>query len=115
MNAATPPLPAARSRNGARTVLVVLCALVLSAGALFYLWQRYEFVRLGFAVHDLRARKAALLEQIEPLRVEAHYLSRLERIEALAREKLNLRPPVPSQVIVVEEPVLEKKRAAAPR
>lgn len=110
MNPATASLSAARARPGARTVLVVLCALVLSAGALFYLWQRYEFVRLGFAVHELWLRKAALLDRIEPLRVEMQYLSRPERIEALARDTLHMRPPAPSQVIVVEG-----HGAAAPR
>jgi len=99
-----PPVspPPARVRSGTRTVLVLLCALVASAGALFYLWQRYEFVRLGFAVDDLRSRRALLLEKIEPLRVEMNYLSRPERIESLARESLRMRPPQPSQVIVVE-------------
>lgn len=96
------PLPYTRSRQATTAVLVVACALVLSIGAVFFVWQRYQFIRLGFTVNQLRDRKAALEERIEPLQVEVEYLSRLERIDALAREQLGMRPPQPSQVIVIE-------------
>lgn len=96
------PLSYARMRRASTAVLVVACALVLSAGAVFFVWQRYQFVHLGFTVHKLREQRAALEERIEPLRVEVEYLSRLERIDALAREQLGMRPPSPSQVIVIE-------------
>jgi cell division protein FtsL len=99
---ATGPLSYVRMRRASTAVLVVACALVLSVGAVFFVWQRYQFIRLGFAVHKLRGERAALEERIEPLRVEVEYLSRLERIDALAREQLGMRPPAPSQVIVIE-------------
>jgi cell division protein FtsL len=86
-------------------VLVVLCAVVLTVGAVFFLWQRYQFVRLGYEVNRLRAEKARLEETIEPLEVEVEYLSRLERIDRLAREQLGMQPPLPSQVIVLENDV----------
>jgi cell division protein FtsL len=91
-----------RFRTGASAVLVVLCATVVAAGGLFYVWQRYQFTRLGFEVAQLRQRKAQIEERLEPLQVEADYLSRLERIDTLAREQLGMRPPAPGQVIVVE-------------
>ena len=90
-----------RFRTGASAVLIVLCAVVIAAGGLFYLWQRYQFTRLGFEVAQLRQRKAELQEKLEPLQVEVDYLSRLERIDTLARE-LGMRPPAPGQVIVLE-------------
>lgn len=94
---------AAPFRSASYVVVVVLCAAVLTFGAMFYLWQRYQYVRLGFQVDRLRARKARLVERIEPLQVEAAYLARPERIDALARDQLGMRMPRPSQVIV-EEP-----------
>ena len=94
-------LPAAL-RAGASLMVVVLCALVLTFGALFYLWQRYQFISLGFEVEQLRAAKTKLVEEIEPLQMESDYLSRPERIEILARERLGMRPPRPGQVIVLE-------------
>ena len=99
---ATPPLSGMRQRRASRAVLVVACAIVLSVGAVFFVWQRYQFIRLGFTVHKLREERAAILEKIEPLRVEVEYLSRLERIDALARQQLGMRPPTPSQVILIE-------------
>jgi cell division protein FtsL len=87
--------------------LLVLCAAVLTFGAVFYLWQRYQFVRLGYEVETLRAARTRLVEAIEPLEVEVHYLSRLERIDALARTRLGMRPPRPDQVIVLEDLVPE--------
>lgn len=82
--------------------LAVLCAVVITVGAVFYLWQRYQYVALGYEVSALRREKARLEEALEPLEVEAAYLSRLERIERVARSELGMRPPRADQVIVVE-------------
>lgn len=100
-----PRRPSDALGSGPRMVLVVLCAVVITVGAVFFLWQRYQFVRLGYEVNRLRAEKARLEEAIEPLEVEVRYLSRLERIDRLAREELGMHPPAPSQVIVVETDV----------
>lgn len=86
-------------------VLVVLCAVVLTVGAVFFLWQRYQFVSLGYEVNRLRAERTRLAESIEPLEVEVHYLSRLERIDRLARQELGMRRPYPAQVIELESDV----------
>ena len=83
--------------------IVVGCVLI-TAAALFFVWQRYQFVRLGFEVGELRQRHAALERRLEPLEVEVEYLSRPERIELLARERLGMDVPQPEQVIVIEPP-----------
>lgn len=85
-------------RPGSPVVPVVLCAAILTLGALFFLWQRYQFVRLGFTVAELRQQKAVLEDVIEPLQIEVDYLSRPQRIEALASKRLRMRPPHPDQV-----------------
>jgi cell division protein FtsL len=90
-------------RSASAVVVLLLCAGVLTFGGMFYLWQRYQYVRLGFEVEQLRAEKSRLQEQIEPLEVEAAYLARPERIDALARKRLGMSEPRRSQVIVVEE------------
>jgi cell division protein FtsL len=91
--------------SASNVVLVVLCAVVLTLGAVFFLWQRYQFVRLGYEVDRLRAERSGLQEAIEPLEVEVQYLSRLQRIDELARTQLGMRAPDPSQVIVLENDV----------
>ena len=98
----TPARPSGRSgsgwRSGSSVVPMVLCAAILTLGALFFLWQRYQFVRLGFSVAGLRQQKAVLEEAIEPLEIEVDYLSRPQRIEAIATGRLRMRLPRPSQV-----------------
>ncbi|HKI97999.1 MAG TPA: cell division protein FtsL [bacterium] len=97
-------LPAALG-SASYVVLVVLCAVVLTVGAVFFLWQRYQFVRLGYQVDRLRTEQSRLREAIEPLEVEVQYLSRLKRIDELARTQLHMHDPDPSQVIVLESDV----------
>ena len=80
--------------------------IVLTLAALFFIWQRYQFVRLGIEVSALRQQHAVLSEELEPFKVEAEYLSRPERIERLAKERLGMSVPNPSQVIVIELPGL---------
>jgi cell division protein FtsL len=92
MNESAPLSRLPRFRAGAAAVLVVLCAATIAAGGLFYLWQRFQFTKLGFEVARLR----------QPLQVEVDYLARLERIDKLAREQLGMRAPLPGQVIVLE-------------
>jgi len=82
--------------------LVLVCAMVLTVGAVFFVWQRYQFVRLGFEVNKLRSEKARLEESIEPLTLEVRYLSRPARISELARAQ-GLRPPRLEQVVILEE------------
>ncbi|MDH4247414.1 MAG: cell division protein FtsL, partial [Deltaproteobacteria bacterium] len=94
--------PLTSRRPASFLVLVVLCSLVMTLGAMLYVWQRYNYIRLGFEVGALQREKERIEVRIEPLQVEAAYLARPERIEKLARETLLMRPPLPGQVIVVE-------------
>ena len=82
---------------------VVAGASILALAAVFFVWQRHQHVQLGFEVAKLRREKARLEELIEPLVVEVEYLSRLERIDAIARKKLGLRAPEPGQITILEK------------
>ena len=88
-----------------RLALVLLCAGLVTVGAVFYIWQRYQYIRLGFEVAALRAQLETVQRRMEPLELEREFLSRPDRIDTLARERLGLVVPVPSQVIVVEQDV----------
>ena len=82
--------------------LGVICAVVLTVGAVFFIWQRYQYVRLGFEVNQLHRERTRLLKEIEPLELEVEYLSRPARIDNLAR-KMGLRPPLAGQITLLEE------------
>jgi cell division protein FtsL len=88
--------------RGAALGWIVACAFLLTLAALGFVWQRYEFVRAGFEVGALRQRQARLQERIAPLEIEVEYLSRPERIESIARERLGLRAPLPSELVLLE-------------
>ncbi|MDH4225315.1 MAG: cell division protein FtsL, partial [Deltaproteobacteria bacterium] len=94
--------PAATPRPAGLFWVTMLLAAILTAGGVFYVWQRYMFVRLGFEVSALRQQQTRLREQLDPLEVEVDFLTRPEQIEAAARKKLNMRLPDPSQVHIVE-------------
>ena len=72
-----PSIPEAL-RAGASLMVVVLCALVLTFGALFYLWQRYQFISLGFEVERLRALLVEKEVECDELRREIALLKEVE-------------------------------------
>ncbi|MDH4121111.1 MAG: cell division protein FtsL [Deltaproteobacteria bacterium] len=91
--------------------LVVLVAVflgVLSAlGAVLFVWERFEYLQLGYEVSALRQQERRMLEDLLPLEVEAQYLSRPERVESLARERYGMGLPAPGQVKVWKQVPLE--------
>lgn len=93
-------------------VQILICAGLITVGAVFYVWQRWQYISLGFDVASLRSRAAALERRLEPLEVEVDYLTRPERIDAIAQQRLGLHTPVPSQIIVVDQdgPVPAERR-----
>lgn len=90
---------------GKLLVPLLFCSMVLAVGAVFFLWQRYQFIALGFEVSVLRKQNQKIFRELEPLEVEVAYLSRLERLEKLAREDWGMRLPAPNRVIVLEKHV----------
>lgn len=93
---------AARHWQTRTLVQILICAGLITVGAVFYVWQRWQYISLGFDVAGLRTRAAALERRLEPLEVEVDYLTRPERIDAIAQQRLGLHMPVPSQIIVVD-------------
>ena len=87
---------AAGPRPGATLLTIVACGVLLTLGALFFVWQRFQFVRVGFEVGALRQRQAELLERIEPLAVRRNNCrgrSGLTRLPAAGRGRARRRPP----------------------
>jgi len=71
---------------------------LMTALAVFFVWQRYQYVQLGRQVARLQAQETLLRQVIEPLEVEVDYLSRPERVEDIARSRLGMRQPEPDHV-----------------
>jgi cell division protein FtsL len=83
---------------------VVLVLGLICLGILGYVWQHIQVLRLGYALEELRARRATLLQEQKTLTIELARLTALNRIEAVARDRLGMETARPGQVIVLPEP-----------
>jgi cell division protein FtsL len=75
---------------------------LLLAVSLFFVWSRVQATRLDYEISHLEGRLRTVRQETSTLRLEAASLSNPERIERVARKKLNLRLPSADQVITVE-------------
>jgi len=82
--------------------VVGLC-LVILLGALFHVWQHIHVVRQGYELERLRALHGTLVHENKALRLEAGQLRSLRRVEEIARARLGMVTPGPTQVVVVPE------------
>lgn len=81
-------------------VLVVI--LLFSLLSLVFVWTRIHAISLEYGIASLERDIRIQQQQLKELSLEAAFLSRNERIETLARNKLGLREPAPGQIIQVE-------------
>lgn len=77
--------------------------LLVLAGALVYVWQHTQVVRLGYEIERLRETRAALEQERKALRLEMGQLRSLRRVEAIARTRLGMVTPKPGQVVLIPE------------
>jgi len=80
---------------------LLLITAILLAGALLYVWQHIQVIRLGYRVEQLNAECSALLQEERELTVKIAHLKSLARIEEMARRKLGMVDPTPPQTVVV--------------
>jgi cell division protein FtsL len=81
-----------------------ILALVI---ALLVVWERVYTGETAWRVEMLRKQTAMMVNELEYLRLRIEELSDMERIEALAMEKLSMKYPDAGQVFWVE-PGLEE-------
>ena len=67
--------------------------------ALFFVAQRIEFTRTERRIRDLLVERRKITESILPIKLEVYNLSRLGRIEEVAKGQLQLHDPYESQLI----------------
>jgi cell division protein FtsL len=91
----------ARQREILRWLFV---GAILVAAALFDGWQRYGIIDYGYKLSDVQRERAAEEVTARRLRLEIETWRSPARIDALARQ-LQLAPPGPSDVIVIQRVV----------
>ena len=78
----------------------LICALIAALAVtlcLVRVWARTEVVQVGYDLRDAGERQHELVVERDRLRRELAALKAPERVERLAREKLGMKEPTPSQ------------------
>jgi cell division protein FtsL len=79
----------------------IFVTLVLMAVALFYVWSHIRMTELEYMVAAEMSIKEKLVEEQTKLKVEIATLKSPQRLEAIAREQLQMTYPTRDQVIIL--------------
>jgi cell division protein FtsL len=82
--------------------LMGICAMMLLP--LFYVWPHIRMTELEYQVAEEMGNRQRLLEEREKLKIEYATLKAPQRIEALAREKLQMTYPERDQLVNLKSP-----------
>ncbi len=80
----------------------IMVGMILLLSILFYVWQRNEMIRFGYETKQLRKAYEEQLEERRRLLLQRASLESLDRIDRIARSRLDLVPPVEDQVFLLE-------------
>lgn len=80
----------------------LVVAGVVAAALLAYSWQRYECLRLSYQYEQVKQSESQAVELNRELRVELATLRSPARIDLLARDRLGMTVPQPTQIILTE-------------
>jgi cell division protein FtsL len=92
---------AGRLRWPRQVLLIVFSALGLVGVALLHVWLRLQVVHMGYVLSTTSKLQNQLEQENRELKVEIATLTSPERLEAMSRRRLGLRPPEKGQVIVL--------------
>lgn len=85
-----------------RQLLLIVClALGLVGVALLHVWLRLQVVHMGYVLSTTSKLQNQLEQENRELKVELATLTSPDRLEAMSRRRLGLRPPEKGQVIVL--------------
>ena len=78
---------------------ILLATAIVLAGALLYVWQHIQVIHMGYRVERLNAELSGLIQEEKQLTLKLAQLKSLGRIEEIARARLRMVNPEPSQII----------------
>jgi len=91
-----------REGTGSKVSSFTLAVCVLVAAALLYVWSHLKNTQLKYQMAEEMSIRSSLQEENRKLKVEIATLKSPKRIEAIAREKLNMAYPEREQVIRIQ-------------
>ena len=83
-------------------MLFVSCTIIVIFILTFYIWHQMESIRIGYEIGTLEEKVLTLGRQVDELQTEKSYLLSLDRVEKIAKEKLNLVEPKKEQLVYDE-------------
>ena len=81
--------------------LLTSLAVFFVMGLLFYGWQQYRWIQLGFEIGLLEKQRDELLEYQKQLVLERDSKARDERIDYIARTELGMVIAAPGQIVTI--------------
>ena len=81
--------------------MILLASVLLMIGAMAFVWPNVRMVKLGYEYQALLKEQRELLRESDLLLLEKSSLESLDRVHALAKEKLGLQPPENGQIVTV--------------
>ncbi|HPC73179.1 MAG TPA: cell division protein FtsL [Syntrophales bacterium] len=91
-----------REGSGAKVSSFILAVCVIVAAALLYVWSHLKNTQLKYQMAEEISVRSSLQEENRKLKVEIATLKSPKRIEAFAREKLDMSYPEREQVIRIQ-------------
>jgi cell division protein FtsL len=92
---------AARAERRRRVLHYGIILLCFALVVLLHVWLRLQVVNQGYVLSATAKLQQRLEQEQRELKVELGTLTSPERLEAMARRRLGLRPPEKGQVIVL--------------
>lgn len=87
--------------SGVSLLRAGLCITFIACSAAALVWPHLEMVKIGYRLARLERQKAKLMQERRVLRIEVAALRQLDRIESIARKKMEMVFPYPGQIVYV--------------
>jgi cell division protein FtsL len=88
--------------TGVRFSTLIAITLIVIIMALLYVWSHTRMTELEYQVAEELSRKERLLEEQKRLKVEYATLKSPQRIEDIARDKLQMIYPDRNQIVIIK-------------
>ncbi|MHC4215120.1 MAG: cell division protein FtsL [Planctomycetota bacterium] len=92
-----------KKKQRVRDAAIVLSLFVIIS--LFCVWSRVSVLQTGYRIHNLARDYQNLEDKYRSIRLEVATLKSPNRLVPLARKRLGLKQPSPSQVVIVPETI----------
>ncbi|MDE0331707.1 MAG: cell division protein FtsL [Nitrospinae bacterium] len=88
--------------SGVSLLKAGLCITFIACSAAALVWPHLEMVKIGYRLAHLESHRDKLLQDRRVLRIEVAALRQLDRIESIARKKMEMVFPEPGQIVYVK-------------